>query len=674
MITALGVAAVSIIIVVYAWRFNYSNLIETRLANVKLTGELIIGKFETEIEGDIQILENLKARIEETNGDYFDYWEFDAELIRSQNTSFKFVEWIDSDMIIQRINPLEGNEEAIGLDIGSLDYRREDWLRHMRDTTTNVTQWLNLVQGYQVFIVDEPLYFGGDFHGSISAGLNFTEVLNVWSQEYPEYYITIKDEQGTRFYESGDTAGIENYRDYTFLSSIGHRDLDTEWTFEMVPNRGIINQSVFQRLDTTLYVGLLFSILFSVALFFILESRSKAKSLIELNESQLILNAKLEEEKKKAESASNAKTEFLSNMSHEIRTPLSAIMGLIDIMGYHKLDELTRKYLGMLEISSKNLLSLVNNILDLDKIESGKMELAIIDFRPKLEIESLVELHKPSFEEKGLYLELEDEGFPATEVQGDPGKFAQVLNNLIRNAFKFTETGGLKILAEGNIVNKHLKIKLTLTDTGIGIPEEKQEFIFERFTQIDSGISKKFEGSGLGLSITQRILQLMGGSIKLESEPKKGTAFYIEVSFPVKTAKLEEEGQRKSVPSYNDYSGFRALIVDDIMLNQIVLQKVLERYKIGVDKAEDGEVAVKKARSNNYDIIFMDIHMPKKDGFEAAREIRNMGIQVPIVTLSANVTQDAMDKAREAGMQEYITKPFTNWNIQSVLKSHLSRN
>ncbi len=663
---ALAVAVVSSIFVLIVYQMNYEKLIETREINVNQAGEFISEKFSEEVFKSVRALENVKGRLEQTNGAYFEHWEYDAQLMRRQLGAFQFVEWIDSNMVIQRINPYEGNENAIGLDIGGIEYRVADWLRAARDSTINFTEWVQLVQGSNAFLVDAPVYYDGAFQGTITAGMDFTSIFDEILAEHEEYHVRIIDEFGTEFYTEGDTTHLSNFEDYVFQTRISLFNDDEFWTFKLQPNVSIVEQSVFKRMGIALWLGLLLSLLLAIATYFIQESRSANKKLGKLNE---ILN----DEKKKAEDSSKAKSEFLANMSHEIRTPLSAIMGLIEILKHEDDQKEVKKYVDMLEISSNNIITLVGDILDINKIESGSLELALVDFNLKEELETNARQQELIFKEKGLYLNADFSNLDNVNVTGDPGKLKQVIGNLIRNAYKFTEQGGLEIVCTSKKVNNHLRVNIKLTDTGIGIAKDKQQFIFERFTQIDSGLNRSFEGSGLGLSITQQILQLMGGRISLESEEGKGATFEIEVNLPIAQAQEEEKKEESETPSVIDFSSYSALIVDDKELNQLVLEKVLERYKVKVDRAENGEVAVSKAAANKYDIIFMDIQMPKMDGFEATKEIKSLGITTPIITVTGNVTQEAMAKAKELGMKEFITKPYSSLKIYSVLKTYLKK-
>lgn len=670
---ALLVAFVASAVSFTVWRLNSTKLISSQQDGINITGQYLANQFESILALNVQSLDNLKGRLEETNGEYFEYWEYDAELMRKQHSAIMFVEWIDSDMIIQRANPYEENKNAIGLNIGTLDYRKFDWLRAVADSTINITHWLKLVQGPYAFLVDDPVYYGSEFQGTITAGMDFTEAFEEVVRGNTELFVKVKDEDGTVFFSYGDSSGAASTRFQPYREQIPLFTEDEYWEVSVYPSSVMLEGWFFKNGGIGLLLGLLFSFLLAVSVYYIDQSKSIAASLEKLIGRQRKLYADLEVEKERAEEASKAKSEFLSNMSHEVRTPLSGIIGVVELMKLQKLSEPLEKYLSMLETSSRNLTGLVNDVLDLDKIESGNLELQENEFSPKREIENIAELFKPTFAEKGLHLELILDGFMDWVVEGDKIKFSQVMSNLIRNAFKFTKEGGLTVKARSTVINQHLEVKMEFRDTGIGIPKDKWEYIFDRFTQIDSDLSREYEGTGLGLSISRKILELMGGSIDLESEPGKGTVFFVEVRFPMVDTNKKVLAKEQEETSDIDFSSFKALIVDDIEINQIVLEKVLERYRIDVDVAENGEVGVDKATRTNYDIIFMDLHMPKKDGFQAIKEIRGLGVKTPIITLTANVTQEAMNRSKELGSEEYITKPYSSWRIYSVLQKYLKK-
>lgn len=323
LITAL-VGIISLIFIVIVFTKNYNKLIETRKINVHQAGEYLSNNFRKEVVKNIQALHDLKGRIEFTNGHYLQNWHYDAQVIRQHSPSFMFIEWIDSDMVIQKIEPLEGNEQALGTNIGNLGYRAPNWIRASKDTILNFTEWLQLIQGPKGFLVDAPVYFEGKFQGTITAGMNFNSLFDELVNENNEYYVTLSDHTNTIFYSSNDSDGINDYKDYTYTNSFKVTDHLEPWTITVQPNSNISNRAAFQQVGIGLALGLILSFLLTLSVFFILQSKSAEKQLQKLNQDLII-------QKNKAEASSQAKSIFLSTMSHEIRTPLSGIMGLIGL-------------------------------------------------------------------------------------------------------------------------------------------------------------------------------------------------------------------------------------------------------------------------------------------------------------------------------------------------------
>ena len=282
--------------------------------------------------------------------------------------------------------------------------------------------------------------------------------------------------------------------------------------------------------------------------------------------------------------------------------------------------------------SSKNLLSLVNNVLEIDKIESREMHLSNVIFKPKEEIASIVSQYISEFSEKGMYLNLNFKSDLETTVLGDEGKYNQILINLIKNALKFTSSGGVTITYEEHAFNTTLEVKISIKDTGVGISKDHLAIIFERFTQIDIGLKKKHTGSGLGLSISKNLVELMDGKIALQSDLQKGTEFTIEIPFTI--SNKEDISVIDIASKAIHFNNLDVLIVDDNKINLLVLTKILEQIGIKADKALNGAEAIEKVKHNDYELILMDIHMPVMDGFEATQIIRKENKDVLILGLS----------------------------------------
>ncbi|ETN94509.1 Signal transduction histidine kinase [Zhouia amylolytica] len=619
-----------------------------------------IKEFTHIVYNDIIELNNLKNRLELTDGMYYRYWNEDASVILKQNHSFQFIEWIDSSMVIKKIVPEKGNEKALNLDISKVEYRADEWKKHVKDSTINITPWATMTQGGNAFLVDIPVFFDDKFQGTITAGMDFTSDFNfILGSLEEEYAVLIKDQNQTTFYEYNklETSSFKEQHFVKRLVKLSGLD-NKEWTFWFSPlnQHPIINKK--QIANLSLAAGLMFSILTSLLIYFYMSTRKENKKVYESNERLIHLNQSLQKERLKAEKASKAKTEFLSNMSHEIRTPLNAILGFIEVLKDSELSENHKKYLSLMDLSSKKLLNLINDILEFDRIESGKTVLKEDVFSPAEELQNIKELYKLSAQDKKINLSLQFIRNNHHNVVGDAGKFGQIFTNLIRNSIKFTDHGAIEIIYDERIEFQKLYLKIIVKDTGIGIPKNKLSSIFNRFTQVDSGKTKKHEGGGIGLTITYQLLELMKGTIKVSSSEKIGSEFEVKLHFPLTSKQPKQEEQINS--SALNLRDLKVLIVDDNQLNITVLEKSIERFGIkDPDVAKNGHVAIEMARSNRYDLIFMDIHMPELDGFDATRFIREFDSNVIIFGLSANVTKEAIDEAISVGMNDYITKPFS---------------
>ena len=650
----------------------WNNSLKTQKAafihEIHNTGSLRAQEFFSSVKYNIKSLENLKKRIEMTDGSYFQYWERDARLILDQNPSFKFVEWVDSLMVIKVVTPLEGNEAAIGLDL-STHPRISEWKRHMTDASTNISSWTKLYQGGSAFLVDVPVVFKDRFQGSITAGMDFTNPFNELASSLEMYAIEIKDENGTVFYAKNTPSSDTIADEYVFTTSLEIDSLDQrEWTFTLMPSDMDFMVGRQKNTYMLLIFGTLVALLTSSLIYFYQSSRKKNVRLSHANDKLKDLNKSLEKERLKAEKSSLAKTEFISNMSHEIRTPLNAIIGFIEVLKLSKLHGSLQEYLSLMDISSKKLLLLVNDILEIDKIESGKTSFRDDIFAPLDELKNIISIYNPNAEEKGLNIELDSSVEEDYFVKGDVGKYGQIITNILRNSLKFTEHGGIQVFYREEVKKENLALEIIFKDSGIGIPKNKLKTIFDRFTQIDAGKAKRHEGSGLGLYITHRLVELFGGKITVQSEVNVGTEFCLTLEFPISEVKPDTSLVH---PEQLDLSGCKVLIVDDNRVNVIVLKMSLEKLGIQSDFVCNGLQAVEAVDKYDYDLVFMDVHMPNMDGFQATKEIRKINQEIAIIGLSADVTKEAIDEAKGVGMNDYLTKPISFDKLRSILPIYL---
>ena len=384
------------------------------------------------------------------------------------------------------------------------------------------------------------------------------------------------------------------------------------------------------------------------------------------------LATELVDAKLNAEQASLAKEAFLANMSHEIRTPLNAIIGMIRELKREQLSHEQRSYLGHTDTAAHHLLSIVNSILDLSKIEAGELELDVHDFS----LESLVNniqsilLHRAAKKHLQLTCELDPDIWPA--YRGDSARLRQILINLLDNAIKFTPRGNVrlhvKVTAEDN---ERQQLKITVIDTGIGMDEEYLGHIFAKFSQAEKSISRRFGGTGLGMPITKEILKLMGGDITVTSEKGRGSKFVIRVDFP----RGDVDMLAAHAPTDTRMlEGRHLLLVEDNVMNRFIASKSLSHFGCTVDEAENGRMALSLLEEKRYDAVLMDIQMPELDGVETTKIIRReLKLDVPIIALTANAFKQDIDRYLAIGMNDYVTKPFDEQLLFNTLSGLLDR-
>jgi PAS domain S-box-containing protein len=388
--------------------------------------------------------------------------------------------------------------------------------------------------------------------------------------------------------------------------------------------------------------------------------------------------------KASAESANRAKSEFLTTMSHEMRTPMNAILGMADLLSESSLHDEQRDYVRIFQKAGANLLDLINDILDLSKVESGRLELESIGFDLTALLEKIIEMMASRAGDRGLQLTLDIQPGVPSGLVGDPNRLQQILINLIGNALKFTERGSVTLRVQPEPEGAAGWLQFEVVDTGIGIAADKTKMIFDRFTQADSSTTRKYGGTGLGLAISTGLVELMGGRIGCASEVGKGSTFFLTAPFGVRTeveTSVMAEPAALPIPAAGPAGqepAFRILIAEDSEFNLALTKAYLKDCGFELDVAENGKIAVEKVISGNPHLVLMDLQMPVLDGLAATRAIRQWEAKthahpVPILALTADAAREGLGNSLEAGCNEHLTKPIKKATLLEAISRHLSR-
>jgi len=408
----------------------------------------------------------------------------------------------------------------------------------------------------------------------------------------------------------------------------------------------------------------------------------KALELYQANQTLQAQAAKLEidlEERTRAldealafmQNSSRAEGEFLAVVSHEIRTPMNGVLGMAQLLQMTELTEEQRRYVETIQSSGETLLTIINDILDLSKLDAGKVTLAARPVDLRSVVADVIDLLRPQAQHKGLYLDTEIDKSVPPWIVGDATRLKQVLTNLVGNAVKFTHHGGVQVF--GRILPDATTLECKVVDSGIGIPADKTPRLFKKFSQVDSSINRRYGGTGLGLVITKRLVEGMGGTISVESKQRQGSTFTFCLPVAISQAPAETTGPTAAPGPLP--SELRILLVEDNAVNQMLALGVLQKLGCRADLAHDGEEAIAMTRASGYDVVLMDMQMPKMDGVSATRAIRAMeNVHQPyIIALTANAMESDRQLCLSAGMNDFLAKPFKTAELREKMAAAPAR-
>ncbi|MBK9539111.1 MAG: response regulator [Flavobacteriales bacterium] len=483
-------------------------------------------------------------------------------------------------------------------------------------------------------------------------------------------------------------AGRAHSANYTNLDPGGYtfkvwgRNRDGIWNAEPITLR----ITILPPWHLTLWAKVLGAVLFAGAVLLFIRIRTsglkRQKELLESTVAERTAELELEKveayrQRERAEHSEHVKQQFLANMSHEIRTPMNAIMGMSGILKRNEHSPEQDKYLNAISQSSENLLVILNDILDLSKLEAGKIDLEQVAFDPRTVVGTVRDILRFKAEEKGLSVEVTVAHDVPAALLGDPTRLNQILLNLASNAIKFTEHGGINIRVSARDMHAdQCSLVVDVVDTGIGIPADRLDRIFEEFTQAYSDTTRKFGGTGLGLTISKRLAEMQGGSVTVRSEQGKGSTFTVTIPYVITETREPSVPDNRQLATDN-LQGLRILLAEDNDFNAMVAQDELADAIPGVqvDVAVNGKIAVKMAQAREYDVILMDVQMPEMNGYDATKAIRALGgdkSRVPILAMTANVMKDEVDRCTEAGMVGFVPKPFKREELINAIAAALS--
>lgn len=653
-----------VVLMLLSLSFMYAlNLVQEKEAKMtaRYTAEDTIRKIETQIGRYMENSDLLKNMI--SSGKTLSDAEF-SELASAMLKNKKVVEAYElaKDGIVEQVYPIEGNEEAFGLDMLHLPERKTEAQLAKNTKTYTIAGPYELKQGGMGALIFDPIYVDDAFWGFSITVINWQEFLDelqldalheagydfaVWKQDASGKRISIVEGD----HEVGEGA-------LTIKCNVPN----DVWYFAIAKHGGWISFS--EKIQVVL-ISFIIAILSSFWYW--------QKSIRHLQEEEYAYN--LNEAVKQANMANASKSRFLFNMSHDIRTPMNAIIGYTDLLQDHLDDkEKAKDYITKIQSANSMLLSLVNYILEMARIESGKMELRLEDGNIEKLFSTLQSVVDPLMMQKKILANWNCD-ITHKDIVCDITKVREILLNIVSNAIKYTnENGSVSIDCKELACQSrdYAKYRFTIADTGIGMSEEYLPHIFEEFSREHTSTESRVVGAGLGLPIVKSLVELMDGTIKVESKVNKGTTFIVELAFPIVKQTDEKQESTFCNEKYDRLIGKRVLLVEDNALNIEIAKEILQKIGLVVDCAENGKECIDQLQAKEegyYEAIFMDIQMPIMDGYEATKYIRNgnKNKNIPIIAMTANAFAEDQAKALQCGMDAHIAKPISMDKIRDIL-------
>lgn len=587
--------------------------------------------------------------------------------------------------VIKYIEPIEINGPALGFDMGSEITRRRA-MEAARDTgkarisgKVILVQDANKTPGFLSYV---PFYEGGGVPPTVEErrekfrGLVYAPFI---MQDFMRGLLRNELEDLSQLLSvdiySGDEGPdamlyLDKIQEYSgaqlTLSSAKVLSLyGQNWFLDLIPKPTFFEFAEKDVSNYFLFSGIAISFATFGLLLAITKTRAQALKLAQR------MTVDLEKAKQRAEEATRIKSDFLANMSHEIRTPMNGVIAMADMLYETELSPTQKKYTDIIKTSGRNLLEIINEILDFSKIEAGKINLSIQPFDLHHCLEDHASLMQPLAQEKSLEFTLKyDETLPQFMI-GDETRLRQVFTNLVGNAIKFTHSGKVQFDA----LYSDDELHFIVTDTGVGIPQEKQESIFRAFEQVSGFATKTVNGTGLGLSITKSLIEMMGGNIDVKSVMDQGSVFTVRIPFkPVSEEAIEEIAKKQSAEAEFETLSAQILVVEDVTTNQFVVREMLKSLECEIDIAENGAEAVEMVQQKTYDLVLMDCQMPVMNGFDATIKIREMGMKdLPIIALTANAMPEDKQKCIAAGMNDFVSKPVRKKDLHVAMQKWLNK-